>query len=215
MTKRILFQGDSITDCRRDRNDLQFGMGSGYARLVQAYLGAECAGEYEFINRGVSGDRIVDLYARIKADFINLKPDYASIYIGVNDVWHEIGNQNGVDTAKFETLYTMMIDEIQTACPDTKLMIIAPYVLEGEATCNTELIPDRWERFKKDVAEKAAVTKKIAEKYGLPFIELQPVFDAACQRAPASYWAYDGVHPTACGHELIKNLWINTFKTLV
>ncbi|MBR5134775.1 MAG: hypothetical protein IKV35_04175, partial [Clostridia bacterium] len=124
MSKRISFQGDSITDCRRDRNDVQFGLGSGYALLVKAELGADCPGEYEFINRGVSGNRIVDLYARIKADFINLKPDYASIYIGVNDAWHEIGNQNGVDTDKFETIYTMMIDEIQAACPDTKLMII-------------------------------------------------------------------------------------------
>ena len=143
-------------------------MGSGYALLVKAELGADCPGEYEFINRGVSGNRIVDLYARIKADFINLKPDYASIYVGVNDTWHEIGNQNGVDTDKFETIYTMMIDEIQAACPDTKLMIISPYVLEGMATCNTEEIPDRLSRFRKDVAEKVAFGKISLEiKQGL------------------------------------------------
>ena len=97
MAKRILFQGDSITDCSRSRSDLT-EMGGGYPRLVKAALGMDHPGEYEFINRGISGNRIVDLYARIKADFINLKPDYASIYIGVNDAWHEIGSQNGVDT---------------------------------------------------------------------------------------------------------------------
>ena len=62
----------------------------------------------------------------------------------------------------------MLIDEVMLACPETKLILIAPYVLEGSATCNTEEIPDRLARFQKDVAEKAAVAKKLAEKYGLP-----------------------------------------------
>lgn len=213
MAKRILFQGDSITDCGRDRNDF-WGLGGGYANLVKASLGMDHPDEYEFINRGISGNRVVDLYARIKIDFINLQPDYASIFIGVNDTWHEISVQNGVETEKFEKIYTMLIDEIQAACPQTKLMIIAPYVLEGSATCNIEEIPDRLARFQKDVAEKAAVAKKIAEKYNLPLIELQPAFDEACKLAPPTYWAGDGVHPTACGHELIKRLWIDTFKKM-
>lgn len=213
MVKRILFQGDSITDCSRDRKDF-YAMGNGYANMVKASLGTDCPGEYEFINRGISGDRSVDIYARIKKDFINLQPDYASIYMGVNDTWHEIMYQNGVDTQKFERIYSMLIEEIQAACPRTKLFLIAPYVLEGEKTCNTEEMPERFTGFQKDVAEKAAATKRIAEKYDLPLIELQPVFDEACKNAPPSYWAQDGVHPTACGHELIKRQWLNTFHTL-
>jgi len=213
MKKRILFQGDSITDVGRDRNNF-YGMGNGYANFVKAALGADHPDEYEFINRGISGNRVVDLYARIKLDFINLKPDYASIYIGVNDTWHEISRENGVETAKFEKIYTMLIEEVQEACPGIKLMLIAPYVLEGSATCNIEEKPDRWQRFQTDVAQKAAVTKKLAEKFNLPLIELQPVFDEACKKAPVEYWAYDGVHPTACGHELIKRLWLETFKTM-
>lgn len=211
--KRILFQGDSITDCGRNRDDF-FGLGDGYANLIKASLGFDNPGEYEFINRGINGNRIVDLYARMKLDFINLKPDYASIYIGVNDTWHEILEQNGVDTPKFEKIYTMLIDEIKIACPDTKLIIISPYVLEGSATCNTEEIPNRLEMFRSDVAEKADVCKKIAQKYGLPIIELQPVFDEALKKAPSSYWAFDGVHPTACGHEIIKKLWLETFEKI-
>lgn len=213
MAKRILFQGDSITDCGREWNSF-YGMGSGYPNLVKASLGMDHPGEYEFINRGISGNRIVDLYARIKVDFINLKPDYASIFIGVNDTWHEISHNNGVDTAKFEKIYTMLIDEIKAACPDVKLMIIAPYVLEGTATCNTEEIPDRLERFQKDVAEKATASKRIAEKYGFPLIELQAAFDEACMKAPPEYWTGDGVHPTPCGHEIIKRLWIETFEKI-
>lgn len=213
MMKRILFQGDSITDCGRNRNDL-WHMGAGYANLVKATLGYECPGEYEFMNHGISGDRIVDVYARIKAGFTNYKPDYASIYIGVNDVWHEIAYQNGVDTAKFEKLYEMLIDEVQAACPGIKLMIIAPFVLEGYNTCNTEEKPDRLGQFRTGVAEKAAVARKMAEKYNLPFVELQPAFDAALEKAPADYWAYDGVHPTTCGHEIIKRLWLEAFEKM-
>jgi len=213
MSKRILFQGDSITDCSRNRAEF-YHMGNGYPNLVKASLGLDAPGEYEFINRGISGNRIVDVYARIKADFINLKPDYASIYIGVNDAWHEISSQNGVATDKFEKIYTMLIDEVKAACPDVKLMIISPYVLEGRATCDTEEIPNRLQLFQTDVAEKAAVSKRIAEKYGLPLVELQSAFDEACKKAPAEYWTGDGVHPTPCGHEIIKRLWLEKFEEL-
>lgn len=210
MAKRILFQGDSITDCGRKRDDPSH-TGRGYAHLVAASLGADCPGQYEFINRGISGNRVVDLYARIKVDFINLQPDYASIYIGVNDTWHEVEDQNGVDTAKFEKIYCMLIDEVQAACPGIRLMLIAPFMLAGKNTCDCEEYPNRSARFRKDVDEKIEAVRRIASRYDLPCMELQPVFDAACEKAPANYWTADGVHPTPQGHELIKRLWLETF----
>lgn len=213
MKKIILFQGDSITDASRDGEN-PFNMGHGYATLVASALGADYPARYECINRGVSGNRIVDMYARIKKDFINLQPDYASIYIGVNDAWHEIWERNGVDTEKFERVYRMFIDEVQAACPGIRLMLIAPYVLEGWATCATEEQPDRLERFVTDVAAKAEAVKRVAKAYNLPLVELQPIFDAACELAPAAHWSADGVHPTAAGHELIKRAWLDTFATL-
>lgn len=210
---RILFQGDSITDAGRNREDF-FGMGVGYPNLVKATLGTEKPGAYEFLNRGVSGNRIVDLYARIKLDFLNLKPDVASIYVGVNDVWHELSRQNGVSTEKFERIYRMMLSEIFEELPDLKLILIAPFVLFGTATTGTEDLPDRYERFRADVAEKAAVTEAIAAEFGLPVIRLQPIFDAACESAPSDYWTVDGVHPTVCGHELIRRAWLDAYRTL-
>ena len=71
---KILFQGDSITDAGRARdNDVNVGVG--YPLLVKAMLGFELPGKYEFVNRGVSGNRIVDVYARIKKDIIKLLQD--------------------------------------------------------------------------------------------------------------------------------------------
>jgi lysophospholipase L1-like esterase len=205
--KTILFQGDSITDALRSRENDEY-KGSGYAALVSGKLGFDNPGEYQFLNRGISGNRVVDLYARIKADILNLKPDYLSILIGVNDVWHEFSSQNGVDTEKYAKVYGLLIEEILEGLPDIKILILEPFALKGTST---EAV---WGKFYPQVRERAAKSKLIAEKFGLAFIPLQEKFDAACKLAPESYWIYDGVHPTVSGHELITREWIKAFNTL-
>lgn len=209
--KRILFQGDSITDCGREReNDAH--VGTGYALLVKSQLGFENPGEYEFYNRGISGNRIVDLYARIKADIINLAPDYVSILIGVNDVWHEFGGHNGVDADKFEKIYCMLVEEIKEALPNVKIMIMEPFCLKGSGTDDTEEEPNKWNVFDTEVRKRAEKAKKVAEKYNLAFVELQNVFDKAAEIKECTYWLIDGVHPTAMGHELLKREWMKAFE---
>lgn len=211
MSKTILFQGDSITDCSRSReNDVD--VGTGYPLLVKAELGFEKPEQYDFINRGISGNRIVDVYARIKQDIINLKPDYMSILIGINDVWHEIARQNGVAPAKFEKIYDMLLEEIKEALPGIKLMILAPFVLKGSATCVAEE-PDRWSRFDEGAKANAVIARKLAEKHGATFVELQSIFDELDAAHPG-LWTGDGVHPTAAGHEVIKREWLKAFRTL-
>lgn len=208
--KTILFQGDSITDCARGN-----GLGDGYALMASAQLGLENPGEYSFYNRGISGNRIVNVYARIKADIINLKPDYMSILIGVNDVWHEFDGHNGVEADKFEKIYCMLIEEIKESLPNVKIMIMEPFCLRARATENTEEHPDKWNIFNAEVKKRAEKSKIVAEKYNLAFIPLQNKFDEASKMAPNNYWLEDGVHPTAAGHELIKREWIKVFKDIV
>ena len=204
---KILFQGDSITDAGRSRDsDIDFGWG--YPLLVKAQLGYENPGKYEFINRGISGNRVVDLYARIKMDIINLQPDVMSILIGVNDVWHEFGNQNGVDADKFFKVYCMLIEEVKEALPDIKIIILEPFVLKGSGT------EAHWEDFRAQVEKRADMAKKVAEKFSLPFVPLQEGFDALCEKAQPDYWLRDGVHPTSMGHEYIKNEWLKAFSSL-
>ena len=202
---KILFQGDSITDASRNRN-ADGARGHGYATLVSAKLSFENPNEYEFVNRGISGNRVTDLLARIQCDMINLKPDVMSILIGVNDVWHEINYQNGVNTELFEVVYNLLIAELKSALPNLRIIILEPFVLKGSAT------EENWEAFDKGVADKAAAAKRVAEKNGLEFIPLQGKFDEAATKAPASYWLGDGVHPTAAGHELITREWIKVFE---
>ena len=194
---KFVFQGDSITDAGRDRDNIA-SFGVGYPNLVASELMFRYPGEYEFINEGVSGDRIVDLYARIKRDLINHKPDYLSILIGVNDVWHELNEQNGVATPKFEKIYSMLIEEIKEALPNIKIFILEPFVLKGSGT-------ERYfDEFLADVKLHSQAAKNVADKYDLTFIPLQEKFDEASLLMPDTYWLADGVHPTAAGHALIK-----------
>ena len=205
---KILFQGDSITDAGRIR-DNDIDVGRGYPLLVKASLGLSEPAKHDFLNRGISGNRIVDLYARIKCDIINLKPDVMSILIGVNDVWHELSeNPNGVDADKFYKIYDMLISEVKAALPGIKIMIMEPFVLKAAAT------EENWEYFKKEVALRGEMAKKIAQKHNLPFIPLQEGLDNLTKLATDSYWLVDGVHPTAMGHEFIKNEWLKAFKAL-
>ncbi len=205
--KTILFQGDSITDvCRIRENECNLGMG--YPLLVAASLRYDYPSEYNFINKGISGNRIVDVYARIKADIINLKPDVMSILIGVNDVWHELDNKNGVSEDKFYIIYSMLIKEIKAELPDIKIMIMEPFLVEGSAA------EGRFDLFYDEVSKRAEVARKIAEEFNLVFVPLQEKFDAAYEAAPDNLWVWDGVHPAEAGHELIKREWLKAFETI-
>lgn len=194
--KTFIILGDSITDCDRNRDDIN-SLGMGYPAVTAANIGIRHPQKFRFINEGISGNRIVDVYARIKRDILNQKPDYLSILIGINDVWHELGDKNGVAAPKFEKIYSMLIEEIKEELPEIKIFILEPFVTPGTAT------DEHIEYFQAETRLRAEAAKRVAEKYDLTFIPLQEKFDEAMKAAPASYWTRDGVHPTAEGHGII------------
>ncbi len=158
-------------------------------------------------NRGISGNRVVDLYARIKKDIINLHPDYLSILIGINDVWHEVGEQNGVDAEKYGRIYQMLVQEILEALPEVRIMILEPFVLKASAT------KEQWDIFRTETLGRAERARQVAERNGLLFIPLQERFDKAARTAPEDFWLRDGVHPTPAGHAMIKDAWMEGFRS--
>ncbi len=205
---RILFQGDSITDVGRRKDGHDEMVGWGYPFLVKAELDYEEPNCHTIYNRGINGNRVVDLYARMKEDIINLKPDLMSILIGVNDAWHEFEEARGVDVEKYFAMYSMLVEEVKEALPNIKIMILEPFTLKG--TVNEAYFGD----FLVEVKKRAEKAKKIAEKYNLTFVPLQNVFDEAVTKAPENYWLLDGVHPSTAGHELIKREWLKAMKNL-
>ncbi len=203
--KRILFQGDSITEAGRSKED-ERNKGCGFATLVSAKLGFERPGEFEFINRGIGGNRVIDLLSRVETQITELKPDYISILIGINDVWHDA--DHNIPTRRYELYYDMLIEEIKNALPDVKIMILEPFVLKGSGT------EEHWDKFEKGTKEKAEAAKRVAEKYNVLFVPLMEKFNEAAKKVSAEYWSADGVHPSVMGHELIKREWLKAFEKL-
>ncbi len=230
MATRILFTGDSITDVRRTgqvramsemlekmgkhlmphevAEQTNSALGCGYPLLVASQLGCEQPGTYEILNRGISGHRVVDLDARVKADCINLKPDVLSILIGINDVWHEASMKNGVDAEKFERVYNYMLAEIIAALGDLKLILIEPFVLKGSAT------EEQWDFFSRETELRRQVVTKLAAKYGAALLPAQKLFSEAEARSCSSDWLADGVHPTPGGHWMLAQAWLELFRSI-
>lgn len=203
----IMFLGDSITDMGRTKLPYEtepWSFGVGYPQFVAGYLDFNYPGKYKVINKGITGNRVVDLYARIKRDVWNLKPDYLCILIGANDVWHEIDRGDGVDIERFEKVFSMLIEDTQKNVPGIKIMLMEPFVLYGFETEN------QYDEFLK-IKDYAQVVKRISEKYKLPFIPLQEKLDKITKEHGVENYLYDGVHPAPAGAYFIANEFITTF----
>ena len=148
----------------------------------------------------------MDIYARMKRDILNLKPDFMSILVGVNDAWHELDFGNGVSTEKFQRIYRMLLTEIREALPETRILLLEPYVMPG---CATEKY---LERFTAEVADRAEAVRLLAKEFDLPFIPLQKPLEELTRQAPAEYWLVDGVHPNVPFHQYIADRWLEVFR---
>ena len=200
----ILFQGDSITDVERSRSVTSghswHALGSGYACMAAAQLLANRPGDdLTIYNRGVSGNRIVDLYARITSDTIDLRPDILSVLIGVNDTWHRFGGDNGVAVPEYERTYRDYLSEIRKALPGIRFILCEPFVLR----CG--VVTDEWID---EMEERRSVVAGLAKEFGAILVRFQQLFDEAVTNAPPEYWADDGVHPAAAGHHLMAEAWL-------
>jgi len=201
---RILFQGDSITDGNRGRNDdPNHILGHSYAFLIAARHGALYPERnLTFINRGISGNKVPDLAARWQKDTIDLKPTVVSILIGVNDIWHPMNANQDISAEKFEEGYDKLLAETVAALPEVKIILLEPFITPGNATSG------KWDAWQGQVQKFQTIVAKLGAKYRAPVVKLQAVFDAACKRAPAAYWVWDGVHPTYAGNQLIADEWV-------
>lgn len=195
---RVLFQGDSITDMNRGRSeDPNHILGHSYAFIIAAKAAATYPErDVVFINRGVSGNTVKDLDARWQTDTLELKPDVLSILIGVNDLG------SGVTAADFESGYDQLLARTKTALPHVRLVLCEPFGLP------TGSIKSRWDTYRGQLAERQAVVARLALKYHATLVRLQSAFDAACKRASADHWIWDGVHPTYAGQQILADAWV-------
>lgn len=205
----ILFQGDSITDCGRARDAAvpNTGLGSGYALFAAGRMLHDMPGKnLQFWNKGISGNRVVDLYARWKIDALNLKPDLISILIGVNDTWHEFASENGVEVERYGEIYSMLLSWTVEKLPRTKIILMEPFVLQCGA------VGKDWPA---EIDQRRKIVKKLAAEFNATFLPLQALFNAAATKNSPEYWLRDGVHPSCAGHMLIADTWVKTALKLI
>lgn len=210
---KLLFFGDSITDAGKnvETPSLVYNYGVGFVRMIADKVFHEDPEKYKIINRGNSGNRLVDMYARMKPDVWEQEPDVVTVLAGINDIWLELLFKNGFTVERYEKVYRLIIEETKQALPNVKMILCEPFVLKGSATMDTEEVPNKFEMFSK-IYDYAKVVKKLAKEYDLTFLPLQEKFTLATKNCKVEHYLYDGVHPNILGANLIATEWVKCFK---
>lgn len=195
---RVLFQGDSITDCDRNRED-PHDLGEGYAMMAASWFSARHPEKrVEFFNRGIGGDRTSDLVRRWEEDCLALKPDLVSILIGINNTWRRYDKKDPTSVDRFEEEYRAILDSTKKTL-HAKLILCEPFLLP---------VTSDQKKWREDLDPKIEVVQGFAWEYGAVLVPLDRLFQEACRKRDAAYWAPDGVHPSLPGHALIAQAWL-------
>lgn len=215
MTVKILFQGDSVTDCGRDREIKKpnQGLGSGYVNLIASRLLCDNP-TWEITNRGIAGNRIGDMYSRWIEDTLNIDFDILSVMNGINDVGFSLRMNMGASCEEYEFMYEHMLSQVKEKKPDCKMVILEPFIVKFDfrtvsAEGGSGDIFEKWDIWEKNMRERGAVSKKLAKKYGAVFVPLFDDFNAFAEKDGAECWSLDGIHPTPAGHEYIARKWLD------
>ncbi len=199
ITGTLLFQGDSITNAFRRPEEINdaYRMGNGYAFIIGALLRATAGrAGLSVQNRGVSGDNVSDLLGRWQRDCLELRPDVLSLLIGTNDAGQMASR--GRKALDFIDGYDALIAQTVATLPDCRLVLLEPFALPVNADMEQHCV--RLAPFRDHVRASAA-------RLGAVFVPLQQAFDEASGGHPER-WIYDGIHPTAAGHWLIAQRWL-------
>jgi lysophospholipase L1-like esterase len=200
---RILFQGDSITDCGRRNEDGKFPLGHGYVAMLAGLFAARRPDlEVEILNRGIGGDRTAELLARWQPDCLDLKPQVLSLKIGVNDVWRKNGEWNGqkhIALPEYRDHVRRLCDTAREAGV-REVVLISPTTIEADnhGPLNTLL------------GDYVAWGREYAQTTGALWVDARTPLLHARSLQPDIPWTPDGCHPSTAGHALIAAAWFET-----
>ena len=202
----VLFQGDSVTDCGRDRTQAE-GLGDGYPKKIADIWHTLFGEGVTFLNRGVSGDTTAMMLARYEQDVRALRPDFVSILIGINDTWRRYDSDRPTSADAFEENYRTFLQNIRRDLPQTKILMMEPFLLPSDP--NKEI-------FREDLDPKLLRVRRLAAEFADYFLPLDGYLNAqaACQECGAGGISADGVHPVSFGHSLIAGAWLRELGIL-
>ncbi len=199
----ILFQGDSITDTGRTGSaDPDASLGQGYpAKIAEAFANDYADLGLTVVNRGISGNRTWDLLNRWDKDCIDIKPDYFSLLIGVNDTWRRYDSGMITTAEEYEANMRTLLDRVVKET-GAKIILLNIFLLD---------VNDDKARMHPDLVEKQAVIAKLVEDYDVIYIDIQKKFDEmVAAGTPMTDLSEDGVHPTDFGHSVIAEEWLKS-----
>jgi acyl-CoA thioesterase I len=200
----VLFQGDSITDDGRNRND-SVSLGGGYALMTAAWFSALHPQKHvSFLNRGVSGDRAADLIRRWEKDCLKLTPHWISILIGVNDMWRRYDSNDPTTTGRFEMNYRRLLDQTASRL-NARFILCEPFLLP---------VRDEQKAWREDLDPKIEVVRRLAHEYKTILVPLDTIFAEAAQKREPDYWLPDGVHTSPAGAALIAQSWLKAVNAI-
>jgi len=205
----ILFQGDSITDSGRDKEDNSYNnsraLGSGYPMLAGAALLEKYANlNLKVYNKGISGNKVYQLAERWDKDCLAIKPDILSILIGVNDIWHKLDGQYNGTIEIYRNDYIALLERTKKTFPDVKLIICEPFAVRGVKAVDDKWYPEFYYYQK--------VAREIATQFGASFVPYQKIYDEAQKQAPGVYWTPACVHTTLAGAQLMAQTWLKAVR---
>lgn len=199
----VLFQGDSITDCGRNRSD-PADLGRGYAFMAASFFSAQHPElGITFLNRGVGGDRACDMRQRWEEDCIALQPDWVCILIGINDTWRFFDSGKRTTASEFADHYRAMLEDVRTRT-QASLILCEPFLLPT---------PEDRIAWREDLDQKIHVVRSLAREYGAIYVPFDGLFAQAATRQELAFWAADGVHPTPAGAALMAGAWLSAVMT--
>ena len=197
----ILFQGDSVTDAGRSREDPD-DLGPGYPRFAAETLKKSYSG-LTVINRGISGNRSCDLVARWDEDCLALKPDLLSILIGINDTWRRYDSSDPTDAETYYANVKKVISGVKKL--GAEMLVLEPFLTKDD--------PDKY-CYHEDLMPKILMLRKACREEGVEYVPLDGIMAAFEIAHPEISLSADGVHPNEYGssliaEEIIKRLSVN------
>lgn len=203
MKIKLLFQGDSITDCFRGREDTQY-LGLGYPKYAVALLKEKYPNvEFEFVNRGIGGNQTMHLVSRLQEDVLDVNPDVVSLLIGINDVWHHAEDKSWIDNDVFEARYRTILDAFKKT--NAKIMLMEPFLIP---------VQDKL-FFREDLAPKIEIIRKLAREYADAYLPTDGLLASAFIGEEPTSFSNDGVHPTDKGAEFIGKLYVEYISPII
>jgi lysophospholipase L1-like esterase len=194
----ILFIGDSITDCDR-RDDRHRPLGWGYVRMVADMLTIrEPQKKITVINRGIGGNTVIDLRNRWNDDVIEIKPDWLSIKIGINDLNRTLEGNADMSAAKFEAIYDPLLAQTVKRLPKCQILLIDPFFMSRD-----QLQDSSRARVLKVLPDYIAVVHRMSRKYKTRLVKTHDLFQEQLKHHKMEVFSSEPVHPNPAGHLLI------------